>query len=92
MSMEHKPHSVPWGKSPGRLRKLAKIALRNGGQWRCCWCGGHLYPESATLEHIIPRAHGGTDALRNLDMACIPCNTARGAPDYEVYLAQEAVW
>lgn len=33
---------------------------------------------SATIEHIIPRAHGGTDALTNLAIACARCNIGKG--------------
>lgn len=32
----------------------------------------------ATLEHITPRHHGGTDALRNLGIACARCNHGKG--------------
>lgn len=73
-----------WGRSPKRVRTLARIAAREG-RWRCCWCDGHLEPSTATIEHIIPRSLGGSNELKNLDMACIPCNVARGAPDGQVY-------
>lgn len=33
---------------------------------------------SATVEHIIPRTHGGTDALDNLAIACARCNIGKG--------------
>lgn len=33
----------------------------------------------ATLEHIIPRTHGGTDALENLGLACARCNQGKGS-------------
>jgi 5-methylcytosine-specific restriction endonuclease McrA len=33
---------------------------------------------SATLEHIVPRTHGGDDALPNLGLACASCNHAKG--------------
>jgi 5-methylcytosine-specific restriction endonuclease McrA len=33
---------------------------------------------SATLEHIVPRHHGGGDALDNLALACASCNHAKG--------------
>lgn len=33
---------------------------------------------SATIEHIVPRAHGGTDALTNLAIACARCNIGKG--------------
>jgi len=35
-------------------------------------------PPSATLEHIVPRNHGGTDALDNLALSCARCNHQKG--------------
>ena len=32
----------------------------------------------ATLEHIVPRNHGGTDDLENLAIACARCNSEKG--------------
>lgn len=32
----------------------------------------------ATLEHIVPRTHGGTNALDNLAIACFRCNSGKG--------------
>ncbi len=32
----------------------------------------------ATIEHIVPRTHGGADALENLAIACGRCNGAKG--------------
>ena len=34
-------------------------------------------PNSATLDHIVPRAHGGTNIRANLVVACMRCNTTR---------------
>lgn len=31
------------------------------------------------VEHIIPRAHGGTDDAHNLALACSDCNNAKGS-------------
>ena len=33
----------------------------------------------ATIEHIEPRTHGGTDALENLAIACARCNRSKGS-------------
>lgn len=33
---------------------------------------------TATVEHLLPKSHGGTDAWRNIVMACKGCNQARG--------------
>ena len=32
----------------------------------------------ATVEHIVPRTHGGSDTLENLAIACGRCNGAKG--------------
>lgn len=32
----------------------------------------------ATLEHILPKNHGGTDELENLAIACARCNAEKG--------------
>lgn len=48
----------------------------------CCeYC--HLHQDDSPLavlhvEHIIPKAHGGTDDLDNLALACIDCNLHKG--------------
>ncbi|MEM1032040.1 MAG: HNH endonuclease [Myxococcota bacterium] len=34
---------------------------------------------AATLEHILPRHHGGTDDLHNLAVACKSCNNLKGS-------------
>lgn len=31
-----------------------------------------------TIEHIIPKNHGGTDELENLAIACGRCNSEKG--------------
>ncbi|MEO0326256.1 MAG: HNH endonuclease [Myxococcota bacterium] len=33
---------------------------------------------TATVEHIVPRHHGGTDDLQNLAVACARCNAGKG--------------
>lgn len=32
----------------------------------------------ATLEHIVPKNHGGTDDIENLAIACARCNSEKG--------------
>jgi 5-methylcytosine-specific restriction endonuclease McrA len=52
---------------------------------KCLHCGGRLAVEldgepvsRATIEHIVPRSHGGTDDLENLGLACARCNFQKG--------------
>ena len=52
-------------------RKRARILARDGA---VCWrCG----QPATTVDHIIPRARGGTDDDDNLRAACARCNYGR---------------
>lgn len=36
-------------------------------------------PGSLTTDHIVAKAHGGTDSLSNCQVLCRPCNSRKGA-------------
>lgn len=66
---------------PGIWR--AQIAERDG--WRCGICGMPVSPQvkypdplQATLDHIIPVSHGGSNDPENLRLAHMGCNRSRG--------------
>lgn len=47
---------------------------------RCYMCGDPFTPDNPPVaDHIIPRAHGGSDELSNLAPACRRCNGKKGA-------------
>ncbi len=62
--------------------------LRGGQEaWvgKCLHCGTALTvalngdaPTAVTVEHILPKNQGGTDALENLALACARCNHEKG--------------
>lgn len=43
---------------------------------RCAYCGRNDIP--LTVDHIIPKAKGGTDSWDNLVCACFVCNNKKG--------------
>lgn len=47
------------------------------GRAQCHYCGASGVPME--LDHVIPRARGGCDDPQNLVVACIACNTDKGA-------------
>lgn len=63
------------GSDRRRRRKL--VARRDGRQ--CNFCGSQA---DLTLDHIIPKSAGGTNALRNLQLLCRGCNEAKGSGGY----------
>ena len=64
-----------------------RVTLRGGEAWQgsCIHCRRRLLiglqgePLGAvTIEHILPRRHGGSDELANLALACARCNHQKG--------------
>jgi 5-methylcytosine-specific restriction endonuclease McrA len=50
---------------------------------RCIHCNARVVVNDsgetlATIEHIFPRTHGGTDDVENLALACRRCNGEKG--------------
>jgi 5-methylcytosine-specific restriction endonuclease McrA len=67
-----------------RDSNLLKLSLVCG--WRCWYCGIELLEESATIDHIVPRAKGGSDHLDNLALCCEFCNRAKLDRSVEEFL------
>ncbi len=58
-------------------------------KWKrtCAYCGKKDVPMQ--IEHIQPRAKGGSDRISNLALACEPCNLKKGTQDIMVFLAKK---
>ena len=61
-----------------RNRKYRRKHRRKRGL-ACVWCGRQLSKATATVEHMIPKCHGGPDEPWNLDWSCFDCNNNRGS-------------
>ena len=44
----------------------------------CQYCGGSLPRNELNLDHVIPRAQGGTSIWENVVCSCHPCNRKKG--------------
>ena len=51
----------------------------------CAFCGATDTP--LQIDHVRPKARGGSDRVSNLALACRPCNQAKGAQPVEAFLA-----
>ena len=60
-----------------RNRLFAREQRRRGFV-ACRYCGVGLNAFSATLDHVVPKARGGTNEMSNLALACLACNNAKG--------------
>jgi 5-methylcytosine-specific restriction endonuclease McrA len=53
----------------------------------CAYCQKKALP--LQVEHIVPRAKGGTNRISNLCLACEKCNRAKGTRDLKDFLAKK---
>jgi 5-methylcytosine-specific restriction endonuclease McrA len=53
----------------------------------CAYCGKRDTP--LQIEHIIPRAKGGSNRVSNLCIACEPCNQKKGILSIEEFLTRK---
>lgn len=54
---------------------------------QCAYCGIENVP--LQIEHIQPRAKGGSNRISNLCLACEKCNQKKGTQDIEQFLAKK---
>lgn len=65
--------------SRGAAWDKTRLKVLDRDAWRCGYCGVDLVSttgskNSATVEHILAKANGGTDAMDNLMACCLECN------------------
>ena len=53
----------------------------------CQYCDATGVP--VEVEHIVPKARGGSNRVSNLTLACRPCNEAKDARDVHEFLAHD---
>lgn len=53
----------------------------------CAYCPTKDVP--LQVEHVVPRARGGSNRISNLAIACQPCNDAKGVMDVRDFLAHD---
>lgn len=58
-------------------------------KWKrqCAYCGAKDVP--LAVEHIHPRANGGSNRIANLTLACEPCNRAKGTQGITDFLKKK---
>lgn len=68
----------------GQIRKLHALERQNGA---CLYCGRTLSFRTAELDHIVPRASGGSNRQANLAAVCRSCNERKGKLTFSIFAA-----
>lgn len=68
------------------IPSLIRRYIMERDEWSCHICDGRIskrlqspHPDSATIDHLLPLAAGGTNEIDNLAAAHRRCNLAKGA-------------
>lgn len=77
------------------LKRSRRIQVRQVSNGVCHLCGWPIdflarppHPMAFTIDHVIPRIKGGTNALSNLKAAHYICNMVRSSDEIERFRAK----
>jgi 5-methylcytosine-specific restriction endonuclease McrA len=63
---------------PKRHVRFSRFNIFARDRNTCQYCG-RIFPRSElNLDHVVPRAHGGTSIWENVVCSCLPCNRRKG--------------
>lgn len=74
--------------------KAFRLACYIRSSFSCEYCGRDLRDAEArelTLDHLKPRSKGGDDSEKNIVLACLRCNSARGNKPWRSYATGGAI-
>ncbi|MFW0112663.1 type II CRISPR RNA-guided endonuclease Cas9 [Rothia sp. CCM 9416] len=73
--------------SPTRADVRRHRIVQNQG-CKCLYCGAMITTKTAELDHIVPRAGGGSSRVDNLVAVCRGCNADKGRVPFAVWAAR----
>ena len=86
----HHRSDIPRRTDVGELPpyKTHRHTLYGKQEGNCAGCQHHFPFRNLTVDHIVPRAKGGTDHLSNLQLLCNACNSTKGTMDQAAFVAK----
>lgn len=71
-------------------KKLKYYSIHWSSDAKCFYCGVALTRKTRSLDHLVPRARGGTNNFKNIVICCRPCNCAKSdltVSEFSVFVA-----
>jgi ATP adenylyltransferase len=63
------------GVADGYVPGSVRYEVLKRAKYRCELCGAHEDQAALHIDHIVPRARGGSDDISNFQALCVTCNT-----------------
>jgi len=63
---------------PRRAVKLNRRNIYARDRNHCQYCGRKFPMSELSIDHVVPRSHGGTTSWTNVVCACVKCNVRKG--------------
>ena len=82
---------MPWrwhGDKGQKRMSMLRLLDRQGGL--CAYC--YVIPDSPTIDHIVPRADGGSELEDNWLIVCRECNRKKGRLPLALWKKVETDW
>jgi len=61
----------------GRTVKFSRQNVYTRDRYTCQYCNKHFHADDLSMDHVVPRLHGGKTVWDNIVTACKPCNHAK---------------
>lgn len=70
---------LTYDKVPPRRIRLTRRNVYARDNNTCQYCGKKFKSEDLNLDHVVPKAQGGTNTWENIVCSCITCNSKKGS-------------
>ncbi len=74
----------------GAISGSVKYRILTRARGRCECCGAHENQRALEVDHIIPKNHGGSDDISNLQALCFRCNAGKRDTDSTDFRGMQA--
>jgi 5-methylcytosine-specific restriction endonuclease McrA len=72
-------------------RRSARDQIHLAWNHECAYCGDPL-GRSPTLDHVVPKVHGGLTIRSNLVSCCFMCNSQKGHKPWVDWFRAQPFW
>ena len=66
-----------YSRLPRRIVTFSRRNVFKRDEYTCQYCGTRPGSEELTIDHVVPRAQGGTSSWTNCVLACVACNSRK---------------